>query len=104
MPAPPTPSSTASFPLADADQCVKCGMCLPHCPTYLQTRNEADSPRGRIMLMQGLATGLIPLTSRLEQHLDGCLSCRACEPVCPARVPYGRLIDAGRNMLLQRHR
>ena len=97
----PTPAVSALFPLADADQCVKCGLCLPHCPTYLQTGNEADSPRGRIALMQGLATGLVPLTAQLEAHLDGCLSCRACEPVCPAKVPYGRLIDAGRGLMLQ---
>ena len=101
MPA-PTPSFVTDFPLAEADLCVKCGLCLPHCPTYQQTQHEGDSPRGRIALMQALATNLIPLTPTLEQHLDGCLSCRACEPVCPAQVPYGKLIDAGREMLLQK--
>ena len=89
------------FPLADADLCVKCGLCLPHCPTYGQSQNEADSPRGRIMLMQGLATGRIVPTSTLERHLDGCLGCRACERVCPATVPYGALIDAGRALLAE---
>ncbi|HXG28475.1 MAG TPA: (Fe-S)-binding protein [Nevskiales bacterium] len=84
------------FPLADADLCVKCGLCLPHCPTYRLSRDEGDSPRGRIALMQGLATGLIGPGARLEAHLDGCLTCRSCEAVCPAQVPYGRLIDAGR--------
>lgn len=92
-------ASTTAFPLADADLCVKCGLCLPHCPTYQLTRHEGDSPRGRIMLMQGLATGMIEQTPTLEAHLDGCLSCRACEAVCPAQVPYGRLIDAGRALL-----
>ena len=96
------PANTRSFPLADADQCVKCGLCLPHCPTYLQSGHEADSPRGRIALMQGLATGQVPLTSPLEVHLDGCLSCRACETVCPAKVPYGRLIDASRALMLEK--
>jgi len=89
-----------NFPLADADLCVKCGLCLPHCPTYRLAQDEGDSPRGRIALMQGLATGLVPATPRLEAHLDGCLACRACEVVCPAAVPYGRLIDAGRELLL----
>ncbi|MGH8441766.1 MAG: (Fe-S)-binding protein [Nevskiaceae bacterium] len=89
----------APFPLHAADQCVKCGMCLPHCPTYGVTRDEAESPRGRIMLMQGLAMGTLPAEPALEAHLDGCLTCRACEVVCPAQVPYGTLIDAVREQL-----
>src|SRR5690349_23402530 len=88
-----------NFPLADADKCVKCALCLPHCPTYRVTRDEGESPRGRIALMQGLATGALKPTPRLAAHLDHCLSCRACEAVCPAEVPYGRLIDAARQAL-----
>jgi glycolate oxidase iron-sulfur subunit len=96
------PELTAS-PLRDADLCVKCGMCLPHCPTYAVTRDESESPRGRIALMQALASGAIPVNDAMEAHLDGCLTCRACEVVCPALVPYGRLIDAAREELaLQR--
>lgn len=49
--------------------------------------------------MQGLATGQLAASPRLEQHLDQCLACRNCEPVCPAEVPYGQLIDAGRALL-----
>lgn len=91
--------SARPFPLAKADLCVKCGLCLPHCPTYQETRHEADSPRGRIMLMQGMASGMVEHSASLQAHLDGCLSCRSCESVCPAKVPYGELIDAGREML-----
>lgn len=87
------------FPLQDADLCVKCALCLPHCPTYKLSRHEGDSPRGRIALMQGLAQDVISHESTASAHLDGCLVCRACEPVCPAEVPYGRLIDSGREGL-----
>lgn len=97
------PSAAAPFPLDQADLCVKCGLCLPHCPTYAVTAHEGDSPRGRIALMQGLATGVLSDTSiGLQAHLDGCLGCRSCEKVCPAQVPYGELIDAGRVLLARR--
>lgn len=90
-----------NFPLADADKCVKCALCLPHCPTYKATKDEGESPRGRIALMQGMATGALKITPRLEAHLDHCLACRACEAVCPAEVPYGKLIDAARRELCE---
>lgn len=91
-----SPPAFRDFPLADSDQCVKCGLCLPHCPTYKLSLHEGDSPRGRIALMQGLSQGVIEPRGTAVSHLDGCLVCRACEPVCPAQVPYGKLIDAGR--------
>lgn len=91
--------STLADTLADADLCVKCGLCLPHCPTYRLSGHEADGPRGRIALTQGLLTGMVTATPSLAAHLDGCLSCRACEAVCPAKVPYGRVLDAARTTL-----
>ena len=84
----------ASRARRDADLCVKCGLCLPHCPTYLDSRAEGDGPRGRIALIQALTENpALADDGRLQAHLDGCLHCRACEAVCPAGVPYGRLID-----------
>ncbi len=82
--------------LKAADQCVMCGMCLPACPTYQLTLNEAESPRGRISLIQALLRHKLALDETLGQHLDSCLTCRACEAICPSGVPYGRLIDGVR--------
>ncbi|HEY0721751.1 MAG TPA: (Fe-S)-binding protein [Gammaproteobacteria bacterium] len=85
--------------LAGADRCVMCGLCLPHCPTFSLTRHEAESPRGRIMLMQALAAGKMEADAPLLRHLDNCLACRSCERMCPSLVEYGRLIDQTRTLL-----
>jgi glycolate oxidase iron-sulfur subunit len=84
------------------DPCVHCGFCLPACPTYLATGDESDSPRGRIVLMRALERGDIPPDDpALREHLDACLGCRGCEPVCPSGVAYGRGLEAARERLVR---
>jgi len=79
--------------------CVHCGLCLPACPTYTTTGHEADSPRGRIQIMRGLAEGTIDLTEKIRGHLDLCLDCRGCETACPSGVVYHELIEETRAKL-----
>lgn len=82
-----------SSTLSDTDLCVMCGMCLPQCPTYQLYQSEAESPRGRIALMQAIDQGRINTDSKTLTHIDHCLGCLNCQTICPSRVPYGRLID-----------
>lgn len=86
---------------AEASRCVQCGLCVPKCPTYQQTRNEADSPRGRIAIMRAVWAGRIELTGNARAHLSTCLTCRACESACPSKVRYGRLINGMQPALRQ---
>ena len=79
--------------------CVHCGLCTASCPTYVETGNEADSPRGRIYLMRQVIDGTLALDPTVERHLDLCLNCRACETACPSGVQYGRLIEPFREHL-----
>lgn len=86
--------------LALADRCVKCGLCLPQCPTYELTANENESPRGRISLVQGWLGGQLTPSKILTNHLDQCLLCRRCERVCPSLVPYGEIMDQTKQLLV----
>jgi glycolate oxidase iron-sulfur subunit len=82
--------------------CIHCGLCLEACPTYVATGDENDGPRGRIYLMRAVAEGRLASTSlTFESHINRCLGCRACEPVCPAGVEYGQLLEGARAELLE---
>jgi len=104
----PSPGKDAvSLPGRQIDEelfldCVHCGLCTASCPTYVQTGNENDSPRGRIYLMRSVREGKLPLDERVQRHLELCLDCRACETACPSGVQYGKLIEPFRVDLARR--
>ena len=85
---------------ADMYRCVHCGLCLSACPTYTVLGVETESPRGRIALMKAVNEGRLEITPIVASHWDACLQCRACEAVCPAGVPYGRIMEKTRSQLL----
>ncbi len=102
LPCSSNPSAAASegtiarFNMDEILNCMHCGFCLPACPTYTQTGLETYSPRGRIALMKGVASGHLAIDAEFEQNMNACLGCRACETACPAGVPYGGLLETAR--------
>ena len=59
------------------------------CPSYLATRDEKDSTRGRARVLQELANGTLVKgfgSAEVAEALDLCLSCKGCSSDCPAGV------------------
>ena len=81
------------IPYVRYQECVHCGLCTASCPTYIETRDENDSPRGRIYLMRAVADGRLAIGPGVRGHLELCLDCRACESACPSGVQYGKMIE-----------
>jgi glycolate oxidase iron-sulfur subunit len=80
----------------ELNACVQCGLCLPACPTFRLTGRETASPRGRIQAMKAVHHGILQVDEPFQRVIDFCLGCRACEPVCPGMVPYGRALEGAR--------
>jgi len=84
------------------NQCVRCGLCLPTCPTYIETLTETSGPRGRISLIKDVAEGRLDVLSPGFVHqMSECLDCRACAAVCPSGVQYGTLVESARARIEQ---
>ncbi|HEY4440808.1 MAG TPA: (Fe-S)-binding protein [Candidatus Elarobacter sp.] len=84
------------------DQCVRCGLCLPTCPTYVETLVETSGPRGRIALIKAVSEERLDLLSPGFVHqMSECLDCRACEAVCPSGVEYGRILEPARTQIVR---
>jgi glycolate oxidase iron-sulfur subunit len=88
-------------PLKSADysllqQCMHCGLCLPACPTYVATKNERNSPRGRLAWMRAIADGRMEAGRAFGEEMYFCLGCLACTSACPAGVDYAGLFERAR--------
>lgn len=81
--------------------CIRCGFCLESCPTFVQTGNEMESPRGRIYLVRSALEGKLRWQEDVKAHLDLCLGCRACETACPSGVQYGQILEIARDKIEQ---
>lgn len=89
---------------AQLGSCVACGLCLPHCPTFRITGDEAQSPRGRIAIMRQVQWQGVEPDDAFLNAIDTCVQCRGCETACPSGVPFGRLMEATRETLVAERR
>lgn len=79
--------------------CIRCGFCLEDCPTFVETGNELESPRGRIYLVRSALEGKLNWQEDVKPHMDLCLGCRACETACPSAVEYGAIFEMARDII-----
>ena len=79
--------------------CVACGLCLPHCPTFVITGRDTESPRGRIALMRAVQNEGAPVTAEVLRSMETCVQCLGCETACPSGVPFGHLMETTRAAL-----
>jgi len=95
--------SRLQFPggmLGAADRCMNIGLCRKTatgvmCPSYMATREEEDSTRGRANALVKALSADEPRAAlgdeRLHQILDLCLECKACKSECPLGVDMASL-------------
>jgi glycolate oxidase iron-sulfur subunit len=84
--------------------CVSCGLCLPHCPTFRVTGEEALSPRGRITAMRAVHWDGLEPGPDFVHSMETCVQCRGCETACPSGVHFGHLMEGTRESLASGHR
>ena len=80
------------YEYGDVLQCMRCGLCLPTCPTYRTDGLETQSPRGRVAMIKAVIDGDLPASKDFIDHMYHCLDCRNCQTVCPAGVKAAELI------------
>ena len=76
----------------EASRCVKCGTCLADCPIYAETLSEVTTARGKMSLVESLASGDIQFTKKFKDLLLSCVVCNACGESCPNNVNVGEIL------------
>ena len=65
------------------------------CPSYMATRDEEHSTRGRANALRAVLSGRLPPAEftgrRLYEVMDLCLECKGCKAECPANVDMAKL-------------
>ena len=85
----------------DVLQCMRCGFCLPTCPTFSLTGRERSSPRGRVALARAVSEGKLEFNQAMKEEAYFCLDCRACTTACPSGVKAGEIMEICRAQVHQ---
>ncbi len=83
----------------ELDKCVTCAICHSVCPSYLLSKRELLSPRGRIILLRRILEGDISAHEVSPDSFDFCTLCYACQTACPAGVRTDLLFIAARKII-----
>jgi FAD/FMN-containing dehydrogenase/Fe-S oxidoreductase len=85
---------------ASVEMCNGVGVCRKTiegtmCPSYMATKDEEHSTRGRANALRAVLSGRVPVSDftsrRLHEVMDLCLECKACKAECPANVDMAKL-------------
>ncbi|MEA1956684.1 MAG: (Fe-S)-binding protein [Campylobacterota bacterium] len=85
-----------------ADECVKCGKCIPVCTIHRVNADEVTSPRGFLDLLGAYQNGNLELDKTAKDIFEGCFLCTACVEACPKSLPTDMLIEQVRNDIAQK--
>jgi FAD/FMN-containing dehydrogenase/Fe-S oxidoreductase len=82
------------------EQCSGIGSCRKTgegvmCPSYMVTREEEHSTRGRANALRNALSGRVPradlFSPRMFETLDLCIECKACAAECPSQVDMAKI-------------
>ena len=76
---------------SEFDQCIKCGLCLAHCPVNHELFLEKYTPRGKIQLARAYGRGEAAISDHYRDIFARCLLCGACSVTCPSGVDLTRV-------------
>lgn len=80
-------------------RCMRCGFCLPSCPSRIHYCIEAYSPRGRLSLLNGLVFGDLKPNEFIANVLHACTLCGLCKEQCPSGVHTIEIFEQAREIL-----
>jgi glycolate oxidase iron-sulfur subunit len=84
--------------------CIKCGLCIAHCPVYKELLLEEATPRGKVQLSRYLSEGGLDLSEDVkEAFFSTCLLCGSCVANCPSGVHGDHLFSGVRWRAVQRY-